>query len=209
MAAALRFRLVFTGPADAYDRFMGKYSGPLAPLFCDFAGVEAAVRVLDVGCGPGALVAELVRRVGAENVTAVEPAEQFVAAAQARNPGVDISRASAEELPFGEDEFAAALAQLVVHFMSDPVAGLAEMRRVTRRDGVVAASTWDLAGGRAPISPYWQAARDLEPNLADESDRAGGREGHLVELFEAAGLRDVEQAELTATRDYETFDEWW
>src|SRR4051794_33291192 len=137
MAAALRFRLVFTGPADAYDRFMGKFSGPLAPLFCDFAHVDAAMRVLDVGCGPGALVAELVRRVGTGNVAAVDPAGQFVAAAHARNPGVDIRRASAEELPFGADGFDAALAQLVVHFMSDPVGGLREMRRVTRPGGAV------------------------------------------------------------------------
>src|SRR6478752_2278455 len=143
---------------------MGKFSGPLAPLFCDFAGVEADARVLDVGCGPGSLVAELVRRVGAENVTAVDPAEQFVAAARARNPGVAVTRASAEELPFGDDEFDAALAQLVVHFMSDPVAGLSEMRRVTREGGRVAACVWDHGGGQGPLSPFWRAVAQLDPD---------------------------------------------
>src|SRR5215211_664963 len=119
--------------AGSYDAFMGRYSQLLSPLMADYAGVQAndAKRVLDVGCGPGALAAVLAERVGASNVAAVDPAEQFVAAAQARNPGVDVSHASAEALPFGDDGFDAALAQLVVHFMSEPVAGLREMRRVT------------------------------------------------------------------------------
>src|SRR6476646_5851735 len=188
---------------------MGRYSSQLSAQLADLAGIEAGQRVIDVGSGPGALTGELVRRRGANAVAAVDPSEQFVEAARERHPGVDVQLAPAEQLPFEDDEFDAALAQLVVHFMSDPVAGLAEMRRVTRPDGVVAASVWDLGGGRAPISPYWQAARDLDPNLTGESDRAGGREGGLVELFKAAGLREVEQAELTATREYETFDEWW
>src|SRR4051812_40880183 len=201
--------MAFNVAADAYDSFMGRYSVQLAPQLADLAGVETGQRVIDVGCGPGALTTELVERLSADAVAAVDPSEQFVEAALERHPGADVRLAPAEQLPFADDEFDAALAQLVVHFMSDPVAGLAEMRRVTRPEGVVAASTWDLGGGRAPISPYWLAARDLDPNLTGESDRAGGREGHLVELLEAAGLRDVEQAELTATTEYETFDEWW
>jgi SAM-dependent methyltransferase len=201
--------VTFNVAADAYDRFMGKYSSQLSAQLADLAGIEAGQRVIDVGCGPGALTAELVRRLDANAVAAVDPSEQFVEAARTRHPGVDVELASAEDLSFGDDEFDAALAQLVVHFMADPVAGLAEMRRVTRPGGVVAASVWDVGGGRAPISPYWKAARELDPNLTGESERAGAREGHLAELFEAAGLRQVEQAELSATTEYETFEEWW
>ena len=201
--------MTFNVPADAYDRFMGQYSSQLSAPLADLADVQAGRRVIDVGCGPGALTTELVQWLGANAVAAVDPSEQFVEAARARHPGVDVRLASAENLPFGDDEFDAALAQLVVHFMADPVAGLAEMRRVTRPDGVVAASVWDIGGGRAPISPYWKAARELDPNLTGESDRAGAREGHLAELFEAAGLREIEQTELTATTEYETFEEWW
>jgi SAM-dependent methyltransferase len=201
--------MTFNVAADAYDRFMGQYSSQLSAPLADLADIEAGQRVIDVGCGPGALTTELVQRLGADAVAAVDPSGQFVEAARERHAGVDVRLAPAEALPFADDEFDAALAQLVVHFMSDAVAGLAEMRRVTRPGGVVAASVWDMGGGRAPISPYWQAARDLDPNLTGESDRAGGRKGQLAELFEAAGLSEVEQAELTATTEYESFDEWW
>ena len=138
----------FEVAAEAYDRFMGRYSVQLAPQLADFAGIAAGQRVLDVGCGPGALTGELVQRLGAEAVTAVDPSEPFVAAAKARHPGVEVQRASAESLPFDDGAFDAALAQLVVHFMADPVAGLREMARVTRPGGVVAACVWDHAGER-------------------------------------------------------------
>ena len=130
----------FTAGADAYDRFMGRYSVPLAPQLANFAMITVGQRVLDVGCGPGALTAELVRQLGPDAVSAVDPSEPFVAAVQQRHPGVSVQRAAAEQLPFGDQAFDAALAQLVVHFMADPVRGLREMARVTRKrgDGIVA-----------------------------------------------------------------------
>jgi SAM-dependent methyltransferase len=199
----------FAVAAASYDRFMGRYAVPLAPSFADFASVSEGQRVLDVGCGPGALTAELVGRLGAGSVTAVDPSEPFVEAAQERNPGVSVQQASAESLPFEDDSFDAALAQLVVHFMSDPVAGLQEMARVTRAGGVVAACVWDLAGGRAPLSPYWTAAHEIDPEVMDESRLAGAREGHLTELFEEAGLREVEETSLEVGAEHPTFEAWW
>lgn len=201
--------MTFAVDATAYDRFMGLFSTQLSWQLADLAGVEAGQRVLDVGCGPGALVSELVVRLGARSVAAVDPSESFVEAAKARHPGVEVRLATAEELPYADDEFDAALAQLVVHFMTDPVAGLREMARVTRPGGVVAASVWDMAGGRAPISPFWKAARSLSSGVEGESRRAGARAGHLTELFEAAGLGEVEETELHSAIEYESFDEWW
>jgi SAM-dependent methyltransferase len=195
--------------AEQYDRFMGRYSGPLAPVFADFAGVATGQRVVDVGCGPGALTVELVGRIGADAVSAVDPSESFVVAARERHPGVDVQQAAAEELPFADHAFGAALAQLVVHFMADPVAGLGEMARVTSAGGVVAACVWDHAGGRGPLSVFWDAARELDPDVDDESRLAGAREGHLVELFEAAGLRDVEEGDLSVDVEHPSFEEWW
>ena len=199
----------FDVAAEAYDRFMGRYSRLLSPQLADLAGVRHGQRVIDVGCGPGALTAELVRRLGPGAVAAVDPSEPFVAAARARSPGVDVRQASAEQLPFDDRAFDAALAQLVVHFMSDPVAGLAEMARVTRRDGVVAACVWDHAGGEGPLSQFWGAAHELDPDVEDESELAGAREGHLAELFEAAGLHDIEEATLSSSLEHESFDAWW
>jgi SAM-dependent methyltransferase len=199
----------FTVAADAYDRFMGRYSAPLAPRFADFAGVAAGQRALDVGCGPGALTAELVQRLGSESVTAIDPSEPFVAAARERHPGVRVERATAEALPFEEQTFDASLAQLVVHFMTDPVAGLEEMARVTRRGGVVAACVWDHAGGHGPLGVFWNAVRELDPDATDESRLAGARQGHLAELLAEAGLHDVEEGTLEVSVGHATFDEWW
>jgi SAM-dependent methyltransferase len=201
--------VAFDVEAEAYDRFMGRYSVQLSGQLADFAGVRAGQRVLDVGCGPGALTGELVRRVGAGAVAAVDPSDRFVAAARERHPGVDVRVAPAEELPFRDGEFSVALAQLVVHFMRDPVAGLAEMARVTRSGGVVAACVWDLAGARAPLSAFWRAARELNHDAADESSLPGARAGHLAELLREAGLQEVEEREVVATQEYESFEEWW
>jgi ubiquinone/menaquinone biosynthesis C-methylase UbiE len=201
--------VTFAVAADAYDRFMGRYSVPLAPRFADFAGVDPGQRALDVGCGPGALTAELVGRLGPDGVAAVDPSAPFVAAARERHPGVRVQVAAAEQLPFGDQEFDAALAQLVVHFMADPVAGLREMARVTRKGGVVAACVWDYGGGGAPIAVFWQAARELDPAVEDESRLAGARQGHLTELFEAAGLQKIDENALTVDVRHASFEDWW
>jgi SAM-dependent methyltransferase len=199
----------FDVAAEAYDRFMGRYSLLLSPQLADLAGVRAGQRVLDVGCGPGALTAELVTRLGPAAVAGVDPSEPFVAAARARTPGVNVLQASAEQLPFLDHAFDAALAQLVVHFMSDPIAGLAEMARVTRSDGVVAACVWDHGGGQGPLSQFWQAAREIDPEVDDESQLAGAREGQLAELFEAAGLHEIDETVLSVSLEHPSFEEWW
>ena len=198
----------FDVAAAAYDRYMGKYSLLLSPQLADVAGVRSGQRVLDVGCGPGALTAELVARVGAPSVAAVDPSETFVAAARERNPGVEVFQASAEHLPFPALTFDAALAQLVVHFMPDPNIGLAEMARVTKRNGVIAACVWDH-GGQGPLSLFWRAARELDPEVDDESRLPGVREGHLAELFEAAGLHEIEATVLWVSLEHATFEAWW
>jgi SAM-dependent methyltransferase len=221
--------VIFDVSADAYLRFMGRYSEPLAAQFADLAGLGGSTdpdaqtgsstgtradggrgrRLLDVGCGPGALTAELVRRAGADAVSAVEPSASFAAAVRERLPGVDVRQAAAEQLPFAAGTFDAALAQLVVHFMADPVRGLQEMGRVTRPGGVVAACVWDHAGGRGPLAVFWSAVRELDPAADDESDRAGAREGDLARLFAQAGLSQIQATTLTARARYASFDQWW
>jgi SAM-dependent methyltransferase len=201
--------MTFEVAADAYDRFMGRHSAQLSPQLARFGGVRSGQRVLDVGCGPGALTAELVQRLGENAVSAVDPSEAFVAAARGRFPGVDVRHASAERLPFDDSIFDASITQLVVHFMADPVAGLAEMQRVTVSGGTVAACVWDHAGERTPLAKFWQAARELDAGVHDESGLAGAREGHLAELFADAGLISVHETTLTSSVQFVSFDEWW
>jgi SAM-dependent methyltransferase len=199
----------FDVSADAYTRFMGRYSEPLAERFADLAGVRSGQRALDVGCGPGALTAELSGRLGAGEVCAVDPSESFAVAAGERLPGVAVSVATAERLPFPDEAFDAVLAQLVVHFMADPVAGLREMGRVTRRGGVVGACVWDHGGGRGPLTPFWRAVRELDPSAADESGLAGVGEGQLAALFGQAGLAGTDATTLTVRASYTAFGQWW
>ena len=143
-------------------------------------------------------------------MAAGDPSEPFVEAARERHPGVDIRLASAESLPWADGSFDVALAQLVVHFMTDPVAGLREMARVTRPGGTVAACVWDFGSGRAPLSLFWRAVLELDPGAHDESDLAGARGGDLAPaVLGRPGLVDINEAELQVTRSFDGFDDWW
>jgi ubiquinone/menaquinone biosynthesis C-methylase UbiE len=142
-------------------------------------------------------------------VAAVDPSPPFVAAVAERCPGVEVHRAPAESIPFDDATFDAALAQLVVHFMADPVAGLREMARVTRAGGTVAACVWDHDGGGAPLATFWRAALALDPAARDEGDLAGASEGDLARLAREAGLEDVEDGRLSVTVEHASFEDWW
>jgi len=122
---------------------------------------------------------------------------------------VDARQASAEALPFPDGAFDAALAQLVVHFMPDPVAGIREMARVTRPGGRVAACVWDHAEGTGPLAPFWRAVRGTDPTADDESGRPGTRRGQLAAILGAAGLRDVVEEPLTVEVIFADLDDWW
>ncbi|MFV8162856.1 class I SAM-dependent methyltransferase [Mycobacterium sp. 134] len=195
----------FAVPPDAYTRFMGRYAGPLAEVFAAFSGVGAGDKVLDVGCGPGALTAQLLS-LGAQ-VAAIDPSPPFVDAIRTRFPDIDVRRGTAEELPYDTAAFDAALAQLVVHFMADPVIGVRQMARVTRRGGVIAACVWD--GPTGALAPFWEAVHLIDPDAEDEALLSGARNGHLSEIFEAAGLRGVEERALAVDVVHPTFEEWW
>jgi SAM-dependent methyltransferase len=200
--------VAFEGTDQAYDGFMGRFSRRLAPLFADFAGVGDGLRVVDVGCGPGALTGVLVARTGAGNVAAADPTEQFVASCRARFPGVDVVEAPAEALPYAADAFDAALAQLVVAFMEDADAGVGEMARVARRGGVVAACMWLTDGDMQLLHALDVAASAVAPDHpATRRVRRYRTEAEGRELFERAGLDAVETSILEVTAAYESADD--
>jgi ubiquinone/menaquinone biosynthesis C-methylase UbiE len=199
----------FSVAADAYDRFMGRWSSELAPSFLAFAGVAAPMRVLDVGCGPGALTVPLAELVGAGAVAAADPSQGFAEVCAERVPGADVRRAAAEALPWEDGGFDAALAQLVLPFLDDPALGAAEMRRVVRPGGVVAACSWDIDGMEL-LTAFWAAAETVGPGVHASADawKLRTREA-LVALWRAAALSDVEAQLLEVTSTYGGFDELW
>jgi SAM-dependent methyltransferase len=190
----------FRVDGDAYDDFMGRYSTRLARLFADFAGVEAGSRVLDVGAGTGALTAELVSR--GVTVAATDPSPQFAAVLRKRFPDLEVEEAPAESLPYGAGVFNVALAQLVVAFVSDGPAAVAEMARVARR---VAACMWgveevDMFAAIDRAAEAIGASRAAEPRRYRTAQE-------LHDLFAPHG--EVESAELDVTAGYRDFDEFW
>ena len=194
----------------AYDRLMGRYSRRLAVALTDAAGIAGGQRALDVGCGPGGLTAELVRRLGVYSVAAVDPSEPFVDECRQRNPGVEVRLARAEQLPFGDSTFDVTLAQLVLHFVSDPPAAAAEMHRVLRPNGTAAACVWDFGGGMRVLRAFWDAALEVDADAPDEATSLRfGRDGEIAALFSASGFGDVRSGSLDVTADYEDFDDLW
>ncbi|HET6550379.1 MAG TPA: methyltransferase domain-containing protein [Solirubrobacter sp.] len=202
-----------TARAEAYDRHTGRYGPELSAAFVRFAAVEPGMRVLDVGCGTGALTTRLAPIVGGDRVSAVDPSRDYADACRRRVPGAAVHVGSAEALPFDGGSFDAVLAQLVIQALDDAPAAAREMRRVTTRGGVVATCVWDFRGGMPLLDAYWAAARDLDPDGAsaggdDSADPWCTRDG-LVELWEQAGIADAQTAELSAGAGYDDFDDAW
>ncbi len=198
----------FTVGTEAYARHVGRYGAALSAAHVAAAGVAPGDQALDVGCGPGVLLAELARRLGPDRVAGVDPSEPFVAAARAAVPGADVRVAPAEQLPFHTDAFDVVLSQLVVNFMTDAEAGVREMRRVARR--AVASCVWDYAGEMTMLRAFWDAALELDPDAPDE-----GRimryctPEELTALWTQAGLRDVDAQPLVVEASYDDFEDYW
>jgi SAM-dependent methyltransferase len=201
---------LFRTSGDAYDAFMGRYSRPLAVAFAGFSAVAAGQSALDIGCGPGALTAVLVERLGANAVSACDPSPNFVAECAARHPGVEVRPGRAESIPFDAGAFDRVTAQLVLHFVSDPNRAAAEMRRVLRPGGVAAACVWDFADGMQMLRSFWDAALAVDPDAPDEARTMRfGREGEISALLDSAGFGDVTETTLDVTSTYRSFDELW
>ncbi|HVL94471.1 MAG TPA: methyltransferase domain-containing protein [Solirubrobacteraceae bacterium] len=196
-----------------YERRIGRYGASLAEAFLDATGIRPGQRVLDVGCGTGALTAPLAARVGADCVAGVDPVAADVATCATRVPGADLRTGEAEALPFADDSFDAVLAQLVVSHLRDAERGVREMARVARPDGVVAACVWDFAEGMVALRSFWDAAAAVDAEGAAAFDQAKthayATPEQLTGLWEAAGLRDVRTGALAARSTYSGFDDLW
>jgi SAM-dependent methyltransferase len=195
--------------SDGYERFMGRWSRRLAPLFVTFAGITEGDRVLDVGSGTGALSAAAAA-IESVQVTGIERSAVYVAYAREHVDGrFEVGDALA--LPFSDDAFDRALSMLVLNFVPDPAAALQQMIRVTRPCGVVAAAVWDYGDGMQMLRTFWDAAVALDPDAAprDERHMPLCTHGALAELWRMHGLQDVDEQPLTIEMKFASFDDYW
>lgn len=197
--------------AQGYERFMGRWSRVLAELFVAFACINSAKRVLDVGSGTGALSRAILAAAPSAEVVGIDPAAAFVeyAASQlAQRAHFEVG--DAQRLPFANGLFDACCALLVLNFIPDQRTALAEMRRVTKTGGKVAAAVWDHAVGMNMLRIFWEVADEVDPSkrLIEEPQPMLGREG-LVALWTTTGLTNIESAPLTFDMPFASFDDYW
>lgn len=200
-------------PPDAYERHVGRYGKELAAAMIQIAGVRPGQNAVDVGCGTGALTVALAALLDAEKVAAIDPSERFVEVCRGRIPGADVRVGVAESLPFRDASFDIVLAQLVVDGMVDARLGVAEMERVARPGGVVAACVWDYDGGMPLLRTAWKVALALDADRARSfgADRRlpFSRPDELEELWRTTGLSEVEVGKISAGADYVDLDDLW
>jgi ubiquinone/menaquinone biosynthesis C-methylase UbiE len=194
-----------------YERMMGAWSRLAGSIFLDWLAPRPGLRWIDVGCGNGAFTELLAQRCAPAEIQAIDPSEAQLAYARTR-PGVEMaafSKGDAMALPFPEDRFDAATMALVIFFVPDPAKGLAEMVRVVRPGGTIAAYAWDIPGGGLPLEPIQMeiAAMGLKPLRPPSADIS--RKGTLQALWTRAGLQDVQVREIAVQRTFADFEEYW
>lgn len=199
---------------DGYELVMGRWSRRLADPFIEFTGIAGdGEDVLDVGCGTGHLAAALLERTPQAQVHGVDIAPAYVDYARVRCPGATFQAADACALPFPDGGFDRVLSLLVLHFVPRADAAIAEMRRVTRPRGVVAAAVWDVRGGFVANRMFFDTAAALDPQAAERRarnyTRPLTRPGELGAAWRAAGLKDVAETVLSIRMEFACFADYW
>ena len=197
--------------AEAYEQFMGRWSRRLAPLLIRFGGLADGDRVLDAGCGTGSLAFSVTEIADVKAVTGIDLTPDFVAFARARNadPRIEFQLGDARDLPFEDDAFDRAFSLLVLHFIPDAERAAAEMRRVVRPGGTIAAAVWDNYGGQPHIRMMWDVAATLDPALERPLFRPMNAPDEMAVSWRKLGLLDVEQASLMIRAEFSCFDDYW
>ena len=202
--------------AGNYERLMGRWSRRLAPLFIEHAGIADGEIVIEVGCGTGSLTFALPQAAALAGLTAIDHSEIYLAAAQAANrePRIRLEQGDGCALRFPDASFDRALSMLVLpSVLPHPELMVAEMRRVTRPGGVVAAAFWDSPGGSPSQRMLWDTAAALDPTAAEARDRTMGRPiyapGAMGRIWAEVGLVDIDQRSLMIRMDFADFADYW
>jgi len=205
----------FSGDAQTYERFMGRWSGRLAGPFIDFVGIRDRDRVLDVGCGTGSLTLAVAARAQVAAATGIDLSEAYITFARGRTDDrrIAFDTGDAGALPYGNGAFDCVLSMLVLNFVPDAATAVAEMVRVARPGGTVAAATWDLRGGLLMFRMFWDTAAVLDADAENARARNYSapltRPGELADAWTGIGLRDVVQDQITIRTEFESFDDYW
>jgi SAM-dependent methyltransferase len=199
--------------AEAYERFMGRWSRALAPRLVAFAEIQDGQAVLDVGSGTGSLSAAVASAAPHSRIVGIDPAAPYVSFAAAQRPGdlVSFEVGDARQLRFESNSFDRTLSLLVINFIPDPGTALDEMVRVTRPGGVVAAAVWDYGEGMGMLRLFWDEAAAIDPSAEakDERHMPLCRRGELAEMWRDHGLADVTEEGLTTETRFDSFDDFW
>ncbi len=199
---------------DAYDRYMGRWSRQIAPLFLDKLQVPADSEWTDIGCGTGVLSSAILDNCAPKRVAGIDPSEAFVEVAQSRvdDPRFKCLRGTGEALPYNDGEFTVAVSGLVLNFVGDKDKAVTEMARVVRPGGIVGLYVWDYAGHMQIMRYFFDAAIELDEGARKFDDGINApvcRPGPLSNLFEKVGLTDIEVDNLDIPAAFENFEDYW
>ena len=195
----------------AYERYMGEWSRLAGETFLDWLAPEPGLRWLDVGCGNGAFTEMLVGRCAPASVHGIDPSESQLAYARTRPASrvAQFRRGDAMAVPFPDDTFDAAVMPLVIFFVPDPAAGVAEMARVVCAGGAVTAYAWDMEGGGFPYEALQEEMRGLGVAVPVPPSSGASRIDVMQDLWTGAGLHSVETREINVRRTFADFDDYW
>jgi SAM-dependent methyltransferase len=202
------------GNAQAYERFMGRWSRQIAPLLVGFAAVPDTGRVLDIGSGTGSLAFEVAKQKTGVHVTGIDPSPEYVDYAGSKNPFRDrvaFRTGDAQRMDFADATFAASVSLLVFNFIADSVKALREARRATKPHGRIAAAVWDYGGRMRMLREFWDAATELDPSAdkLDEKNMPLCRSGDLSRLWRQGGLEHIHEAPLETETRFSSFSDYW
>ena len=196
-----------------YERYVGRWSRQVAPLFLAWLRVPAGRRWVDIGCGTGALCAAILDRCSPSSVAGVEPSAGFLATAKENLAGrAALHQGSATAIPMPDASADAVVSGLVLNFVPETKGALAEMSRVARDGGTIGAYVWDYAGKMELMRYFWDAAVELDPDAAklDEGARFPlCRLEELEKLFANAGLEGIEVRPIDVATLFGDFDDYW
>ena len=195
----------------SYERMMGVWSGIVAAIFLGWLAPKSGVSWVDVGCGTGAFTEEIVQRCAPHVVHGVDPSEEQLACARTRLGAhkAQFQQGDAMKLPFENDSFDAAVMALVLFFVPEPAKGVAEMARVVKRGGIVAAYAWDMFGGGLPQEPIFEQLRAMGHTPAGPPSPEASKIAVMRELWNSAGVTDIETRVIRVERTYRDFEDYW